>query len=127
MNFFDDFREGGRRQERASLPKGGLRLRWLNMEALGWVGTALVVVAYYPQIHHLYVERCAWGISVMTWLIWLAASALLLIYCALRREFMLSVVQAVNIAAIVTTLILVRRSNRICPQHLKAAGVTERR
>ena len=33
------------------------------MEVLGWAGTALVVVAYYPQIHHLYVERCAWGIS----------------------------------------------------------------
>jgi hypothetical protein len=32
-------------------------------------------------------------------------------------------VQAVNIAAIVTTLLLVRRSNRVCPHHLKAAGV----
>ena len=92
------------------------------MEALGWVGTALVVVAYYPQIHHLYVERCAWGISRMTWLIWLAASALLLVYCVLRGEAMLSVVQAVNIAAIVTTLLLVRRSNRVCPYHLKAAA-----
>ena len=97
------------------------------MEALGWVGTALVIVAYYPQIHHLYVERCAWGISPLTWLIWLIASSILLIYCILRREAMLSVVQAVNIAAIVTTLLLVRRSNTICPRHLKAAGVTEPR
>ena len=97
------------------------------MEALGWVGTALVVVAYYPQIHHLYIERCAWGISRLTWVIWLVASALLLIYCTLRREAMLSVVQAVNIAAIVTTLLLVRRSNQICPHHLKATAVTERR
>jgi uncharacterized protein with PQ loop repeat len=88
------------------------------MEALGWVGTALVIVAYYPQIHHLYVERCAWGVSPLTWLLWLIASSLLLIYCLLRREAMLSVVQAVNIAAIVTTLLLVRRSNRICPYHL---------
>ena len=31
------------------------------MEILGWVGMTLVVVAYYPQIHHLYAERCAWG------------------------------------------------------------------
>jgi uncharacterized protein with PQ loop repeat len=82
------------------------------MEILGWVGTALVVVAYYPQIRHLYVERCAWGISVATWLIWLAASALLLTYCVLRREAMLSGVQGLNIAAIVTTLLLVRRSDR---------------
>lgn len=88
------------------------------MEALGWIGTALVIVAYYPQIHHLYVERCAWGISILTWLIWLAASALLLTYCILRREFLISFVQGVNIAAIMTTIILVRRSNRICPHHL---------
>ncbi len=106
-------------------PLEGLNLpaQGRNMEAIGWVGTALVVVAYYPQIHHLYVERCAWGISRLTWLIWLAASALLLIYCILRREALLSIAQAVNITAIVTTIILVRRSNQICPYHLK---ITER-
>ena len=36
----------------------------LKMEMLGWVGTALVIVAYVPQIRHLYVEKCAWGISI---------------------------------------------------------------
>jgi uncharacterized protein with PQ loop repeat len=91
------------------------------MEALGWAGTALVVIAYYPQIHHLYVERCAWGISQLTWLIWLLASLLLLVYCTLRREALMGLVQAVNIMAIVTTLILVKRSNRVCQHHLKAA------
>lgn len=91
------------------------------MEALGWIGTALVVVAYYPQIHHLFVEKCAWGISVLTWLIWLVASALLLTYCVLRGDFLMGLVQCVNIAAIATTLILVRRSNRVCPHHLKVA------
>jgi uncharacterized protein with PQ loop repeat len=87
------------------------------MEVIGWAGTALVVAAYFPQIHHLYAERCAWGISPLTWVIWLAASALLLIYCILRQEAMLAVVQGLNIAAIVTTLLLVRRSNQVCPYH----------
>ncbi|HEX8845279.1 MAG TPA: PQ-loop repeat-containing protein [Pyrinomonadaceae bacterium] len=87
------------------------------MEVIGWVGTVLVIVAYYPQIHHLFVERCAWGISVLTWLIWLLASILLLTYCILRREVLLCVAQGINITAIVTTLILVRRSNSICPYH----------
>jgi uncharacterized protein with PQ loop repeat len=96
------------------------------MEAIGWVGTALVVVAYYPQIHHLYVERCAWGISVLTWLIWLVASVLILIYCILRRETLLSVAQAINITAIVTTIILLRRSNRVCPHHLEITGAIAR-
>ncbi len=58
--------------------------------------------------------------------LWLAASALLLTYCVLRREAMLSVVQAVNIAAIVTTLLLVRRSNLVCAHHLKVAETTAR-
>ncbi len=94
------------------------------MEVIGWVGTALVVVAYFPQIHHLVVERCAWGISLLTWLIWLFSSTLLLTYCILRREFLMSFVQGVNIAAIVTTIILVRRSNQVCPYHRQAAGTT---
>lgn len=89
------------------------------MEAIGWAGTALVIIAYYPQIHHLIVERCAWGISISTWLIWLISSALLLTYCILRRDVLLCVVQVINIAAIATTIILVRRSNNICPYHLK--------
>ncbi len=92
------------------------------MEALGWVGSALVVVAYYPQIHHLFAERCAWGISVQTWLIWLLASVLLLTYCILSGQFLTSLVQGVNIAAIITTIVLVRRSNQICPYHRKARG-----
>lgn len=92
------------------------------MKVVGWVGTALVIVAYYPQIHHLIVERCAWGISVLTWLIWLVSSALLLGYCVSRREFLMCVVQGVNLAAIATTIMLVRRSNNICPYHRRVTG-----
>lgn len=94
----------------------GILLR-LDMKVIGWVGTALVIVARLPAIHHLFAERCAWGISILTWLIWLAASVLLLIYCILRREVLLCVAQGINIAAITTTIILVRRSNNICPYH----------
>jgi lipid-A-disaccharide synthase-like uncharacterized protein len=70
----------------------------------------------------LIVERCAWGISVLTWLIWLIASILLLTYCIFRRDVLLCVVQGINIAAIATTIILVRRSNNICPHHLNLTG-----
>jgi uncharacterized protein with PQ loop repeat len=96
------------------------------MEVLGWVGTALVIVAYYPQIHHLIASRCAWGISVLTWVIWLIASVLLLTYCVLRREFLLCVAQGINVAAIATTIILVRRSNNICPYHRKLSEMMAR-
>jgi len=89
------------------------------MEMLGWAGTALVIVAYIPQIRHLYVEKCAWGISISTWLIWLIAGALLLSYCVFRNDTLFTFVQVINITAIMATIILARRSNRICPYHLK--------
>jgi uncharacterized protein with PQ loop repeat len=96
------------------------------MKVIGWVGTALVIVAYYPQIHHLLVERCAWGISLLTWLIWLASSVLLLGYCIFRQEFLMCVVQGVNIGAILTTIVLVRRSNHICPYHRRLSETMAR-
>lgn len=92
------------------------------MKVIGWLGTALVVIAYYPQIRHLLVERCAWGISVSTWVIWLVASVLLLIYCLFRQEVLLSLVQVINMAAILTTIILVRRSDYICSYHWPEVG-----
>jgi hypothetical protein len=91
----------------------------MKTEMLGWVGTALVIVAYVPQIRHLYVEKCAWGISISTWLLWLAAGALLLSYCLLRNDTLFTFVQVINITAIVATIILARRSNRFCPYHLR--------
>jgi len=93
----------------------------LKTEMLGWVGTALVIVAYVPQIRHLYVEKCAWGISISTWLIWLIAGALLLSYCVFRNDTLFTFVQVINITAIVATIILARRSNQICPFHLEKA------
>jgi len=93
----------------------------LKMEMLGWAGTALVIVAYVPQIRHLYVEKCAWGISISTWLIWLVAGVLLLSYCIFRSDTLFTFVQIINITAIMATIILARRGNRICPYHLNMA------
>lgn len=89
----------------------------LKLEMLGWAGTALVIVAYVPQIRHLYVEKCAWGISISTWLIWLVAGALLLSYCIFRNDTLFAIVQSINITAIVMTIFLARRGNQICPYH----------
>jgi lipid-A-disaccharide synthase-like uncharacterized protein len=91
----------------------------LKMELLGWAGTALVIIAYVPQIRHLYVEKCAWGISISTWLIWLVAGTLLLGYCIFRGDTLFTFVQIINIIAIVVTIMLARRGNRICPHHLR--------
>lgn len=90
----------------------------MKIEMLGWVGTALVIVAYVPQVRHLYVEKCAWGISISTWLIWLVSGVLLLSYAILRNDTLFTFVQVINIAAILATIVLALRSNRICPYHL---------
>ena len=97
----------------------------LKMEMLGWVGTALVIVAYVPQVRHLYIEKCAWGISISTWLIWLIAGALLLSYCVFRNDTLFTIVQVVNITAIMATIILARRSNKICTYHLQTTLARE--
>ena len=91
------------------------------MEIVGWIGTILVIVAYYPQIRHLWIEKCAWGISIWTWAIWLVASLLLFTYCLLRGELLLSIVQLSNIASIAITIALVRRSTTVCASHLAIA------
>ncbi len=87
------------------------------MEFIGWIGTALVIVAYIPQIRHLYVEKCAWGISLTTWWIWLVSSVLLLVYAAMDGSMLFVLVQAINMLAIVTTIILANLSEKVCPYH----------
>lgn len=91
------------------------------MEIVGWMGTALVIAAYFPQIRHLYVEKCAWGISLTTWWIWLVSSAFLLIYAALDSSILFVLVQSINMFAIVTTIILAKRSEKVCPYHHQQA------
>jgi uncharacterized protein with PQ loop repeat len=97
------------------------------MEIIGWIGTTLVIIAYYPQIHHLWAEKCARGISLTTWLIWLVAGILLFTYALARRDALFAVVQIINILAIAMTIFLVRRSSHICPHHLSAARKSARR
>jgi lipid-A-disaccharide synthase-like uncharacterized protein len=87
------------------------------VELLGWLGTTLVIIAYVPQIKHLYVEKCAWGLSITTWVIWFVAAVLLLAYASIRRDALFVVVQTVNAIAIVVTIILAKNSTNICPFH----------
>lgn len=87
------------------------------MEFVGWAGTALVIIAYYPQIQHLIVQKCAWSISILTWVIWLVSATMLLVYAFFRNEMLFVVVQSISILAIAATIFLARRSNTICPYH----------
>jgi hypothetical protein len=78
-----------------------------------------------PSDTHLYFEKCAWGISVTTWVIWAVSAVLLLSYCMSRSEILLGVVHVANLVAIMTTIIFVRRSDTICPYHREIARTTK--
>lgn len=104
----------------------------MNIRLIGWAGSAVVIIAYWPQIHHLYVEKCAWGLSLLTWLLWLVSSSLLLTYAFMLADSLFICVQIINITAIVTTIILARRANTVCPLHravaeARAAGTSRSR
>ncbi len=46
----------------------------------GYAGTALVMIAYVPQIFHLVAMRCSAGISLRAHAIWTVGSLLLVIH-----------------------------------------------
>lgn len=90
----------------------------LNPETIGYIGTGLVIVAYAPQIAHLWRFRCAWGISLWSWVIWLIASLLLLLYAAIKNDVIFTIVQVLNMLSILTTIVLYRKTTTACPYHL---------
>lgn len=53
---------------------------------VGFVGSALVIWAYIPQIRHLVQEHCSVGISRMAYIVWLVAALFLLAHAAMIRD-----------------------------------------
>src|SRR5438128_11739914 len=89
----------------------------MGIELIGWLGSAVVIAAYWPQIYHLYVEKCAGWLSLMTWLLWLVSSSLLLTYAIILGDFLFICVQIINVIAVTTPIVLSRRANTVCPVH----------
>jgi len=89
----------------------------MGIELIGWLGSAVVIAAYWPQIYHLYVEKCAGGLSLMTWLLWLVSSSLLLAYAIILGDFLFICIQIINVIAVITTIVPARRANTVCPVH----------
>ena len=87
----------------------------MGIELIGWAGSAVVIAAYWPRIYHLYVEKCAGGLSLITWLLWLVSSSLLLSYAIILGDLLLISVQLINVIAVTTTIVLARRANTVCP------------
>ncbi|MCR4328453.1 MAG: PQ-loop repeat-containing protein [Patescibacteria group bacterium] len=90
----------------------------MNLEFLAFVGTALVAIAYVPQIVHIIAKHCAYGISLKAWLIWLVASILIIPHALESQNNVFIVLQVVNIVAIVFILFFTYfHGQKICKVH----------
>lgn len=66
---------------------------------LGYAGTALVILAYLPQIAHLVREHCSAGVSIGAYTCWIAAAVLLLCYAITARDVVFIALQGYQLAA----------------------------
>ncbi|MEP6911236.1 MAG: PQ-loop repeat-containing protein [bacterium] len=89
----------------------------MGIELIGWVGSAVMIAVYWPKIYHLHIEKCASGLVLMTWLVWLVSSSLLFSYAIILGDYVLISVQIINVIALATTIVRARRANTVCPTH----------
>ena len=90
-------------------------------QVFGFVGTALVVAGYVPQILHLIKERCTAGISIPAFSLWCAASLLFLVHAMVIRDAVFVGVQTVNlVAGGLIVWFCIRYKGEICLSHREA-------
>src|SRR5215471_4462721 len=89
-------------------------------QMFGFVGTALVITGYVPQIHHLIKERCTAGLSVPAFAVWCAASLFFLIHATMIRDVVFVGVQIINLAAgSIIVAFCKKYDGQVCPTHLR--------
>jgi PQ loop repeat len=93
------------------------------LSVIGYIGTALVIGAYAPQISHLWTEHCSAGISERAYALGLAA-AVFLGHSFMIGDAVFMVTQLVNLVAMAIILVLARRfRNQICAVHARQLHV----
>lgn len=96
------------------------------LPVIGYIGTALVIGAYVPQILHLWTEHCSAGISERAYALWALASALFLGHSIIIGDPVFMVTQVVNVVALAIILVLARRfHDQICAAHADQLHVGE--
>ena len=89
----------------------------------GFVGTALVIVAYLPQVVHLIRARCSWGISLGAYALWFAAGILISVHALSLNDPVFIVLQGYNVVATATITVFAKRyQQNICIDHRQLAA-----
>ena len=90
---------------------------------VGFVGAALVIIAYLPQVVHLIKERCSWGISLGAYTLWFVAGILICTHAVSLNDPVFIVLQGYNVVATATIAIFAKKYKRnICIDHRQLAA-----
>jgi lipid-A-disaccharide synthase-like uncharacterized protein len=78
-------------------------------ELLGVAGISLGVLAYVPQVLHLWREHCSAGISARAWTMWLTSSLLIGALALHRHDPVFIALQVSSLTAAAVIVLLTRR------------------
>ena len=91
---------------------------------IGFVGTALVIIAYVPQIQHLIAERCSGGISMRAYGLWFVAGFLMLIHAAAIGDPVFVLLQGYQVGASALIIFFCRKyKGSVCETHRHTPGL----
>lgn len=87
-------------------------------EIIGFAGSLLVLLAYFPQISHLIKYKCSAGISRRAFFIWLISSLMLVVHSVIIKDMVFILLQIVNLIATAIILFYANRyKNMVCEYH----------
>jgi hypothetical protein len=87
-------------------------------EVAGFTGAGISGAAYAPQVAHMVRAHCSGGVSETAYVVWLLASALLMVQAAAIRAVVFVALGSLQIAATITIIVLTARyKNSTCTIH----------
>ncbi len=90
----------------------------MDLKWLGFIGTGLVILAYFPQLIHLIKERCSAGMSIGAYSIWAIAALLLLSYAISMNDVVFIALQIYQVGATILILYLcIKYKGHYCGIH----------
>lgn len=99
----------------------------ISSQVVGFLGTALAIAAYFPQIAHLVKEHCSAGVSQYAYSLWFLASLLLFIHAFVIGDKVFTLLMGFNTIAHAVILVYVSRyKNSLCASHSPAVGGIKR-
>jgi len=90
---------------------------------IGFIGTALAIFAYLPQIHHLIAEHCSGGISIKAYGLWFVAGFLMFVHAAAIADPVFMALQGYQIGASALVIFFGwKYKDSVCEMHRHTAG-----